>query len=82
MLAQNRNLLSLLAAIMGSAPKLAQTISHRSRVLDAMGLTKLSSYSIRVSAGWATTPADWDRFADVYEMALSRHVARSAVEVF
>ena len=54
----------------------------RSRVLDAMGLTKLSPYSIRVSAGWATTPADWDRFADVYEMALSRHVARSAVEVF
>ena len=36
MLCANRELLSLLATIMGSAPRLAAILSHRARVLDAV----------------------------------------------
>ena len=47
-----------------------------SAVLIAMGFTPLASQSIRVSGGWATTEADWTRFADAWLAAHARHQAR------
>jgi cysteine desulfurase len=47
-----------------------------SPVLAAMGLGALACSVIRVSGGWATTPEDWNRFADVWLAAHKRHAAR------
>jgi cysteine desulfurase len=47
-----------------------------SRVLLAMGETAQAGCAIRVSGGWATTPADWTHFADVWLAAHARHQAR------
>ncbi|MBW8735237.1 MAG: aminotransferase class V-fold PLP-dependent enzyme, partial [Asticcacaulis sp.] len=48
-----------------------------SRVVAAMGLPVMADKTLRVSSGWTTTPADWDRFYDAwskgYETYLKRH---------
>jgi cysteine desulfurase len=38
-----------------------------------------ASSAVRASGGWATTPSDWDRFADVWTAAHQRHARRKAV---
>jgi cysteine desulfurase len=52
-----------------------------SAVLAAMGLGELAGCGLRVSGGWATTEADWRRFADAWIEAHARHVARHAPAV-
>lgn len=47
-----------------------------SHVLTAMGAGDLAGSAIRVSGGWASTEADWNRFADVWLAAHDRHLAR------
>jgi cysteine desulfurase len=47
-----------------------------SPVLAAMGQGDLAACAIRVSGGWDTTQADWNRFADVWLDAHARHAAR------
>jgi cysteine desulfurase len=47
-----------------------------SPVLEAMGQGELSGCAIRVSGGWNTTPADWDRFVEAWSAAHDRHAAR------
>jgi cysteine desulfurase len=37
-----------------------------SQVLLAMGAGLMAGNAIRVSGGWASTQADWDRFADIW----------------
>jgi cysteine desulfurase len=48
-----------------------------SRILTAMGLGDMAGNVLRVSSGWRSSPADWDRFFDVwskgYEAFLKRH---------
>jgi cysteine desulfurase len=50
-----------------------------SHVLLAMGAEALAGCAIRVSGGWATTAADWDRFADLWLAALARQQTRRRV---
>jgi cysteine desulfurase len=47
-----------------------------SPVLEAMGQGDLAGCGIRVSGGWATTEADWVRFAEAWSEAHRRHAAR------
>ncbi len=47
-----------------------------SPVLTAMGQGDLAACVIRVSGGWDTTEAEWNRFADVWLEARARHAAR------
>jgi cysteine desulfurase len=47
-----------------------------SPVLEAMGQGELAGCAIRVSGGWNTTQADWDRFVEAWSIAHDRHVAR------
>jgi cysteine desulfurase len=47
-----------------------------SHVLTAMGLDDLAGSAIRVSGGWATTPADWTALADAWLELQSRFTAR------
>ncbi|WP_293678930.1 cysteine desulfurase family protein [uncultured Phenylobacterium sp.] len=47
-----------------------------SPVLSAMGQGELAACAIRVSGGWDTTVADWDRFAEAWLEAYARHSAR------
>jgi len=47
-----------------------------SMVLISMGFEALANQSIRASGGWATTQADWDRFAEAWIAAYTRHQAR------
>ena len=47
-----------------------------SPVLEAMGQGELSGCAIRVSAGWNTTAADWDRFVEAWTTAHARHATR------
>ena len=49
-----------------------------SRIAEAMGHADLAPYVLRVSGGWATTAADWDRFADTWLVAYANHQARHA----
>jgi cysteine desulfurase len=49
-----------------------------SQVLTAMGKGELASCALRVSGGWNTTEADWNRFADAWFEAQARHAARRA----
>jgi len=49
-----------------------------SPVLAAMGRHDLAGCAIRVSGGWATTAADWIRFAEAWAEAHDRHAARRA----
>ncbi len=53
-------------------------VSH-SLVLASMGLLGLAGYAVRASGGWATTEADWARFADVWLFAHERHARRRSV---
>jgi cysteine desulfurase len=41
-----------------------------------MGHADLAACGIRVSGGWATTEADWIRFADAWCEAHARHAQR------
>lgn len=51
----------------------------RSHVLDAMGLDPdLARCAIRISAGWSTTDADIDGFADAWTSIVKRARARAA----
>lgn len=47
-----------------------------SPVLAAMGQGELADCAIRVSAGWKTTEADWNRFVEAWFEAYQRHAAR------
>jgi cysteine desulfurase len=47
-----------------------------SAVLQAMGLADLAGCAIRASGSWATTEADWARFADAWIETNNRYVAR------
>lgn len=47
-----------------------------SPVLTAMGQGDLAACAIRVSGGWDTTEADWNRFAEAWLEAHARHAAR------
>ena len=47
-----------------------------SPVLEAMGQGELSGCAIRVSGGWNTTQADWNRFVEAWFEAHARHAAR------
>jgi cysteine desulfurase len=47
-----------------------------SHALTAMGLHDLAPCALRVSGGWASTQADWDRFADAWLEANARRLAR------
>ena len=66
-----------LAGVMVSAGSACSSgkvkISH---VLAAMDQAELALCAIRVSGGWDTTEADWNRFADVWLEAHARHSAR------
>ncbi len=50
-----------------------------SRVVEAMGRDDLAPYVLRVSGGWATSPADWAQCGDVWLTAYERWSARKAV---
>lgn len=47
-----------------------------SPVLSAMGQGDLAACAIRVSGGWNTTVADWDRFVEAWVQVHARHAAR------
>jgi cysteine desulfurase len=47
-----------------------------SPVLQAMGQGGLAACAIRISGGWASTAADWDRFAETWLALHERHAAR------
>ena len=47
-----------------------------SPVLAAMGQGDLAECAIRVSGGWCSTEADWNRFIDAWLEAHARHAAR------
>jgi cysteine desulfurase len=47
-----------------------------SPVLEAMGQGELAGCAIRVSGGWNTTQADWERFVEAWTAAHDRHAAR------
>ncbi|MCR5880568.1 cysteine desulfurase family protein [Phenylobacterium sp. J367] len=49
-----------------------------SHVLSAMGQGELASCALRVSGGWNTSEADWNRFFEAWSEAHSRHAARRA----
>jgi cysteine desulfurase len=52
-----------------------------SHVLAAMQRAGMSaSFGLRASGGWATTPEDWERFADAWLTAHARHAARRVKE--
>jgi len=47
-----------------------------SPVLAAMGQGDLAACAVRVSGGWDTTQADWNRFTEAWLEAHARHAAR------
>jgi cysteine desulfurase len=47
-----------------------------SRTVEAMGRADLAPYVLRVSGGWASRKADWDRFAEAWLVQYARHVER------
>lgn len=53
-----------------------------SKALQAMGLGALAGTAIRATGGWATTPADWSRFADTLARAVQRRPAHKSIEEF
>ena len=67
-----------LAGIMVSAGSACSSGKLKaSPVITAMGRPDLAACSIRVSGGWATTEADWVRFADTWLDARIRHAGRT-----
>jgi cysteine desulfurase len=47
-----------------------------SGAIEAMGRPDLAPFAIRVSGGWATTPADWARCGEAWLQIHERHQAR------
>ncbi|MFT3997159.1 MAG: cysteine desulfurase family protein [Asticcacaulis sp.] len=47
-----------------------------SRVLEAMGQGDVADKALRVSSGWNTTAAHWQRFLDVWSEGYAKHRAR------
>ena len=67
-----------LAGIMVSAGSACSSGKLKaSPVITAMGRPDLATCSIRVSGGWATTEADWVRFADTWLDARIRHAGHT-----
>jgi cysteine desulfurase len=52
-----------------------------SGVVEAMGRPDLATFVVRVSGGWATTPADWARCGEAWLEAQARHAARRPAAV-
>ncbi|MNN88898.1 Cysteine desulfurase [compost metagenome] len=52
-----------------------------SKAISAMGLDHLATGGVRVSGGWGTTEADWDRFAEAWISAWNKHQARLSERV-
>jgi cysteine desulfurase len=52
-----------------------------SRVAEAMGLTDLAPYVLRVSGGWASSEHDWKIFTDAWLMAWSQHGQRQSARL-
>lgn len=66
-----------LAGVMVSAGSACSSGKVRaSHVLAAMGAGDLAGCAVRVSGGWATAGADWDRFVEAWGEAHDRHAAR------
>ena len=60
-----------------NAAGMAGSFSNPGRLAAAINASGLAgSFSLRASGGWATTEADWDRFAEVWLSAHARHTAR------
>jgi cysteine desulfurase len=78
--ANDRQLMALdLAGVMVSAGSACSSGKMKpSRVIAAMGFEDLAGSMLRVSGGWDTTEADWDRFTQVWLEAWERHRARRA----
>jgi cysteine desulfurase len=76
--ASDRQVMGLdLAQVMVSAGSACSSGKVKaSPVLAAMGQGDLSGCAIRVSGGWNTTEADWDRFTEAWSAAHQRHAAR------
>jgi cysteine desulfurase len=76
--ASDRQVMGLdLAQVMVSAGSACSSGKVKaSPVLEAMGQGELSGCAIRVSGGWNTTEADWDRFVETWSEIHRRHVAR------
>jgi cysteine desulfurase len=51
-----------------------------SRVVEAMGLSDLSPYVLRISGGWATTPDEWRRCGEAWLELVARRRARAHAE--
>lgn len=47
-----------------------------SHVVEAMGRPDLAGCAVRVSGGWASTEADWNRFTDAWLAGYARHATR------
>jgi cysteine desulfurase len=75
-----RQLMALdLAGVMVSAGSACSSGKVKpSHVLTAMGLEAQSGCALRVSGGWATTAADWNRFVEVWLEAYARWRDRRA----
>ncbi|WAC48721.1 cysteine desulfurase family protein [Asticcacaulis sp. SL142] len=52
-----------------------------SRVLNAMGLENLSGGVLRISTGWSSQPADWDRFFEVWSGGYKAFRARQSTKL-
>jgi cysteine desulfurase len=78
--ANDRQLMALdLGGVMVSAGSACSSGKMKpSRIIAAMGHEDLAGCMLRVSGGWDTTEADWDRFATVWLEAWERHRARRA----
>jgi cysteine desulfurase len=76
--ASDRQVMGLdLAQVMVSAGSACSSGKVKaSPVLAAMGQGELAGCAIRVSGGWNTTEADWDRFVETWSEIHRRHVAR------
>jgi len=52
-----------------------------SRVLEAMGLSDVADKALRISSGWTTSPADWQKFLDVWSMGYAKYRAQRTSRV-
>jgi cysteine desulfurase len=52
-----------------------------SRIAEAMGLTDLAPYVLRVSSGWASSEHDWTIFTDAWLSAWSQHGQRQSARL-
>jgi cysteine desulfurase len=66
-----------LAGVMVSAGAACSSGKVKSSgAIEAMGRPDLAPFAIRVSGGWATTPADWARCGEAWLQIHQRHQAR------